>query len=81
MREDEMKTKECPNKFLSASLCVSMTREDKSMTAEDFVRIMDSTHCIGSDCAMWAATDNECRPQNGAEEADCFPAGHCGLIK
>ena len=47
-----------------------------------------SCMCMGSECMMWVATDNECEPQpynpNTSAvppEPVCHPAGHCGLVK
>jgi hypothetical protein len=70
MTEDEAKTKWCP-----------MTTP--FVTAPQIVSQEGGFNCIGSDCMMWRATDNECRPQaqlpSDASVPKSFPAGYCGL--
>jgi hypothetical protein len=41
-----------------------------------------NTNCIGSDCAMWQATDNETLPSHpDLPDQPSEPAGYCGLSR
>ena len=76
MTEEEAKTKKCPE-LSNGSIQVSIN----TSTNANWV------NCIASDCMMWIATDDECKPVRSEiyppvrDKEICKPAGHCGLAK
>ena len=84
MTEQDAKKKGCPLYGISMIMLIAADKIDQ-------IKVPDPDNvgcCIASDCAMWVATDNECKPQpespggtstNAAFEPICYPAGYCGL--
>jgi len=82
MTEEEALTKWCP----MVRQPIENVLESGSFNrgeGDDYANIKGSSkpcNCIASNCMMWAATDNECEPQNHKNQKEiCLPAGHCGL--
>ena len=91
MTEDEAKTKWCP-----FARSVLIAKDGVDIPTHNRVGIVghwtadgqNLINCIGSDCMMWIATDNEYEPelpQNMTTavrvEQQGKPAGRCGLAK
>ena len=75
MKEEEARNKMCPMLGIMGAICPSVAKDP-------------GIRCIASECALWVQTDNECDPMPepiGSDavirEPNCYPAGHCGLIK
>ena len=77
MKELEAREKWCPMARLEGDYS-----DELGANRTKSGRIPDAAKCIGSDCMMWVATDNECAPtppRRNEDDAECSPAGYCGL--
>ena len=78
MTEEEARKKWCPmvRITLETEHWEAMNNREQPLTADG-----SRTKCIASDCMMWIAIDNECRPSapGSVEAIVSEPAGYCGL--
>lgn len=86
MTEDDAKGKICPQ--LYQAMVFLAVHAGKNNADEALLDQTGTTaYCVGSDCMMWVATDNECEPAQEPKdisavvpEPKCYPAGRCGLV-